>query len=137
MVYVAARLLVTGAWPSLVQDFMVNPNELGFETPYLEANIEATRDAYALEQMVRLESTAQIARGIRKQPVNHRQCSSMGCSATLTTYGQLQENAEPTTISPMWMWIDMSLMASLDRSCCRLRGLNYNSVFTSSQVLGQ
>ena len=95
MVYVAARLLVTGAWPSLVQDFMVNPNGLGFETPYLEANIEATRDAYALEQIeVRpFEAAAQITQeSIENNPLTIDNVRLWDARPLLTTYGQAPRN---------------------------------------------
>ena len=43
--YVIAVLLV----PALFQRFMVQPNELSRETPYLKNNIEFTRKAYSLD----------------------------------------------------------------------------------------
>ena len=50
-VYVLARLLLVEAWPAIVQDYQVKPNELGLERSYLERNIEATRLAYALDRI--------------------------------------------------------------------------------------
>ncbi|MFH5884321.1 UPF0182 family protein [Halalkalibaculum sp. DA3122] len=38
-----------GVLPTMVQKFMVEPNELELETPYLENNIEETRQAYKLD----------------------------------------------------------------------------------------
>jgi uncharacterized membrane protein (UPF0182 family) len=49
--YLIARMLIAGAWPSVVQQYSVEPNELGFETEYLERNIEATRSAFGLERI--------------------------------------------------------------------------------------
>jgi uncharacterized protein len=37
--------------PSYVQSFVVKPNELGRETPYIEHNIEATRRAFGLDHI--------------------------------------------------------------------------------------
>jgi uncharacterized protein len=46
-VYVVGVYLV----PAYVQSFIVKPNELGRETPYIERNIVATRRAFGLEQL--------------------------------------------------------------------------------------
>ncbi|MFN2493283.1 MAG: UPF0182 family protein [Pyrinomonadaceae bacterium] len=46
-IYVIGVFLV----PAYVQSFVVKPNELGRETPYIEQNIAATRRAFGLEQV--------------------------------------------------------------------------------------
>ena len=38
-------------WPTIVQQFRVNPSEADREAPYIERNIEATRAAYDLEDI--------------------------------------------------------------------------------------
>lgn len=45
----------TAVYPDLVQRFRVEPNELGLERPYLEAEIEATRSAFGLERIRRVD----------------------------------------------------------------------------------
>jgi uncharacterized membrane protein (UPF0182 family) len=47
VVYVVAGLLI----PGYVTSFIVKPNELGRETPYIEHNIEWTRRAFGLERV--------------------------------------------------------------------------------------
>ena len=47
LVYVVGVVLV----PTYVQSFIVKPNELGRETPYIQHNITATRHAFALDQI--------------------------------------------------------------------------------------
>jgi hypothetical protein len=47
IVYVAAAILI----PSYVQSFIVKPNELGRETPYIEHNITATRRAFGIDRI--------------------------------------------------------------------------------------
>jgi uncharacterized protein len=47
VVYVVAAILV----PSYVQSFVVKPNELGRETPYIEHNINATRRAFSIDRI--------------------------------------------------------------------------------------
>jgi uncharacterized membrane protein (UPF0182 family) len=47
-IYVALYLLAILILPALFQRFMVQPNELALESPYLKNNIEFTREAYKL-----------------------------------------------------------------------------------------
>ena len=47
LVYVVGVVIV----PTYVQSFIVKPNELGRETPYIQHNIAATRHAFALDQI--------------------------------------------------------------------------------------
>lgn len=46
---VLSAILIGGVWPLLVQQFNVNPNEQRVEEPYIQRNIEATREAYDLQ----------------------------------------------------------------------------------------
>jgi uncharacterized protein len=48
-IYVALYLTAVLLAPTLFQSFMVQPNELARETPYLKNNIEFTRQAYRLD----------------------------------------------------------------------------------------
>lgn len=50
VVFVLAYLLAGKLYPSLVQTFVVAPNELEKETPYIEHNIRLTTHAYNLHQ---------------------------------------------------------------------------------------
>lgn len=52
--WLVASLVVGGALPGLLQRYVVEPNELTLETPYIEHNIAFTRAAFALD---RIEST--------------------------------------------------------------------------------
>jgi uncharacterized protein len=49
---VFATLYIAGVWlaPAIFQRFIVRPNELALETPYLKNNIEFTRKAYKLDR---------------------------------------------------------------------------------------
>ena len=49
--YVAVLLIVSGFYPWFQQRFLVEPNELTRENPYIENNIAFTREAYALDQV--------------------------------------------------------------------------------------
>jgi hypothetical protein len=56
-VYVVAGILV----PGYVQSFVVKPNELGRETPYIEHNIEATRRAFGLDHIEQRDFEAETS----------------------------------------------------------------------------
>ncbi|MGW5732440.1 MULTISPECIES: UPF0182 family membrane protein [Streptomyces] len=45
---VLSAILIGGLYPAIVQKFQVQPNEQAKEAPYIEKNIEATRDAYGI-----------------------------------------------------------------------------------------
>jgi len=47
--YVGLYFIAVWLAPALFQRFMVQPNELARETPYLKNNIEFTRKAYGLD----------------------------------------------------------------------------------------
>ncbi len=50
-VWVAAILVLAYGLPVLVQQFVVNPNELAKESPFIAHNIEFTRKAYSLNKI--------------------------------------------------------------------------------------
>lgn len=49
--WIVAAIIVGGIFPSLVQRFQVEPNELARERPYIEYNIQFTREAFALNRI--------------------------------------------------------------------------------------
>ncbi|MEE8598673.1 MAG: UPF0182 family protein [Dehalococcoidales bacterium] len=49
--WIAAAIIIGGIFPVLIQRFQVQPNELALETPYIEYNIEFTREAFALNRI--------------------------------------------------------------------------------------
>ncbi|MCN9240011.1 UPF0182 family protein [Streptomyces sp. RY43-2] len=46
---VLSAILIGGLYPAIVQKFQVQPNEQAKEAPYVEKNIEATREAYGID----------------------------------------------------------------------------------------
>jgi uncharacterized membrane protein (UPF0182 family) len=48
-------------WPGIVQQFQVDPTEADKEAPYIQANIEATRQAYDLEKVEVEEFTSDVS----------------------------------------------------------------------------
>lgn len=50
-VWFLASLLIGAAWPAIMQQFQVNPSEPDREGPYLAKNIEATREAFGVDDV--------------------------------------------------------------------------------------
>lgn len=46
---VLSAILIGGLYPAIVQKFQVQPNEQAKEAPYIQKNIEATRQAYGID----------------------------------------------------------------------------------------
>ncbi|MFI1950458.1 UPF0182 family protein [Streptomyces xinghaiensis] len=46
---VLSAILIGGLYPAIVQKFQVEPNEQAKEAPYIKKNIDATRDAYGID----------------------------------------------------------------------------------------
>ena len=49
--WVVAAIVIGGIFPGLLQRFQVQPDELDRETPYIEYNIQFTREAFALNRI--------------------------------------------------------------------------------------
>jgi hypothetical protein len=52
VIYLGVLVLVNGLYPWVQQNFVVEPNELTMERPYIEHNIAFTREAYNLTSVV-------------------------------------------------------------------------------------
>lgn len=51
-IWLAASVLVGTVYPAIVQQFVVKPNEVALEAPYIKRNIKYTRLGYGLEAVV-------------------------------------------------------------------------------------
>ncbi|MFC2034463.1 UPF0182 family protein, partial [Chloroflexota bacterium] len=49
--WIVTAIIIGGFFPALIQRFQVEPNELAKETPYIEYNIQFTREAFALDRI--------------------------------------------------------------------------------------
>jgi len=49
--WIVAAIIIGGIFPGVVQRFQVQPNELARERPYIEYNIQFTREAFALDRI--------------------------------------------------------------------------------------
>lgn len=86
IVYFLAVILGGWAWPALMQNFVVAPNELTKETPYIKNNIQSTRKAYKLDDIK--EKT--LGKNIKEQ------------SQKVLTAADIQNN--PATIKNIRLW---------------------------------
>src|SRR5882672_3842772 len=59
VLWFVASLVVGSVYPALIQNFIVQPDQLNKERPYIVRNIEATRAAYSLDSVD--ESTVNVA----------------------------------------------------------------------------
>jgi uncharacterized membrane protein (UPF0182 family) len=92
--YFLVRLLLVSAWPGVVQEYSVRPNELGMESEFLVSNIEATRTAYALDRVeVRPFEAAEdlTLADVQAHPETVENIRVWDDKPLLTTYQQLQE----------------------------------------------
>ena len=87
-------VLANGVYPSLIQKFVVVPNELQVETEYLEYNIQATREAYALDriEVQPFEASPELTiEDVQANPLTVKNIRIWDDQPLGTTYGQLQE----------------------------------------------
>lgn len=83
-----------GVLPVAIQNFMVEPNELELETPYLEHNIEQTRQAYDLDAITERNYNAGATLTWAKLEDNEETLQNIRLwdpRLVIQTYRQLQE----------------------------------------------
>ena len=93
-IWVAALILVGGAYPAIIQQFVVRPSELDKERPYIENNIAATRQAFGLDkfrerEVQAVESVTQAE--VAANPNTVQNIRLWDYRPLLATYGNLQE----------------------------------------------
>lgn len=60
---VLSAILIGGLYPAIVQKFQVQPNEQAKEAPFIQKNIDATRDAYDIDDAVMEDYSGQATTG--------------------------------------------------------------------------
>jgi len=91
--WLVASVLVLGVYPSLVDRFVVTPDQLNKERPYIARNIDATRSAYALTNVE--DSSVDIANDpveadVRSQFADTTSVRLWDYRPLLSAYQQLQ-----------------------------------------------
>ncbi len=90
----AVGILGANIYPGIVQHFVVTPNELDKERPYIANAIEFTRKAYALDRFQEHHFTAATdltAATVMENEATMRNVRLWDHKPLLTTFGQLQE----------------------------------------------
>jgi len=87
---------IAGGWiyPTILQRFVVLPNELVKETPYIKRNIEATKKAFALDSVTERNLTGEADLTIADIDNNRSTIKNVRLwdrEPLLNTFGQLQE----------------------------------------------
>jgi len=91
---VAVAVLGGSIYPEIVQRFIVAPNEIDRERPYIANAIKFTRQAYALDRFEEQEFSAVedlSLNDIRKNETTFRNVRMWDHNPLLTTFAQLQE----------------------------------------------
>jgi uncharacterized membrane protein (UPF0182 family) len=104
--WAVGALLLGILYPSFVQSVEVRPNELARETPYIEANIQATRRAYGLDRVEERTFPAEeavTAEEIRANPQTINNIRLWDHRPLLDTYNQLQ------SIRPYYSFADVDI----------------------------
>jgi hypothetical protein len=92
--YIAVFILVGGVYPWFQQQFVVEPNELAKESPYIEHNIAFTRNAYRLDEVQQDDYPANdelTRQDIEASDATIRNIRLWDYRPLLSTYRQLQE----------------------------------------------
>jgi len=89
-------ILVLGAWiyPAALQNFVVTPNELNKEAPYISHNIEATQKAFKLDRVEAHElggETSLSLEDIQNNKATIKNIRLWDREPLLDTFGQVQE----------------------------------------------
>ncbi len=104
--WVAVSIFGTVFYPSFVQRFTVQPNELEKERPYIERNIEMTRRAFELDQIDEKQFPAApevTQQEIAENPETIQNIRLLDVRPLLDTYAQIQ------TIRPLYEFNDVDI----------------------------
>ena len=91
---VISSVLIACIYPAAIQQFQVKPSESGKEAPYIQRNIEATRDAYGLSNVVVQDYQATIetsAGQLKNDEVTISNIRLLDPSVVPSTFRQLQQ----------------------------------------------
>ena len=93
-IYIAVSILGGLVYPTILQRFLVLPNELVKETPYIKHNIEATQKAFALDKVTERNLTGEAT--LTMADINNNRSTIKNVrlwdrGPLLDTFGQLQE----------------------------------------------
>lgn len=105
-VWIGAVILVLGIYPSLIQKFVVTPNALEKERPYIQENILKTRAAYQLDRIQEKDFPYEqnlTAEDLKDNAVTVKNITLWDYRPLKDSYSQLQE------IRPYYMFNDIDI----------------------------
>lgn len=92
--YLAVSFIGSTVYPAVLQKFVVAPNELVKETPYISYNIHSTRKGFGLDKVEERDITGSIAldgNDIRKNSATIKNIRLWDHRPLLDTFSQIQE----------------------------------------------
>ena len=107
---VLSAILIGGLYPAIIQQFVVKPNELAKETPYIHREIYTTRQAYGVTsstvQVSPYKATHQRAAVHAGQRGEH---AARGCGCWIPTWCRRRSSScsrsrATTSSRPTWRW---------------------------------
>lgn len=104
--WVGAAVIFLGVYPSLIQKFIVKPNELELEKPYIEEGIRATRKAYELDKITERDFNYEVnltREDIDKNNLTIKNITLWDYRPLRDSYSQLQE------IRPYYSFVDVDI----------------------------
>ncbi len=115
---VLSAVLLGLIWPGVVQQFQVKPSEADKEEPYIAANIDATRKAYDVSDVVPEGYTSASTASASKLPVLDRQTSStplVDPQLVRQTFEQQQQARAYYSVAPV-LDVDRYTIDGVDRA---------------------
>ena len=106
VVWAAVAIIGGSIYPSSVQRYQVEPNELQKELPYIQRNIDATRSAFGLDAIDEKAFPADqevTADEVANSPQTINNVRLLDVRPLLDTYGQIQ------TIRPLYQFLDVDV----------------------------
>lgn len=91
--WLAAMIVAGGIIPAFVQQFQVKPNELNLERPYIQNNIQATRQAFNLDKITVTDFNVQDQVGqdaVQSSQATIKNIRLLDYRPLQTTYNQIQ-----------------------------------------------
>jgi uncharacterized membrane protein (UPF0182 family) len=117
---VVSSVLIAGVYPAAIQQFQVKPSESSKEAPFIQRNIDATRDAFGLSavEVKDFQATLNAAAGqLSKDAVTISNIRLMDPNVLSATFRQLQQ------IKPYY-----TFGATLDVDRYKVDGVSYDTI---------
>jgi uncharacterized protein len=121
-------------WPAFVQHFQVNPSEADKESTYIERNIEATRQAYDLNDIKEVKAPKKVTPATVQQLIDQTQAVPvLDPSRISPAFEQIQQVASYYSVNDV-LDVDHYAIQGIDRSMVLgVRELDQNGITPSQQ----